>query len=117
MVVLGASDKPDRYSYKAVELLREKGCNPIPVHPRVNSVNGVPTRSFISDVSETIDTVTLYINAKRSSEIADDIIAKKPARVIFNPGAENHDLMKKCEDNGIEAVAACTLVLLRTGQF
>jgi predicted CoA-binding protein len=33
VAVLGASNKPDRYSYKAVMLLKEMGHAPYPVHP------------------------------------------------------------------------------------
>jgi len=117
VVVLGASHKPDRYSYKAVELLREKGYNPIPVHPRGNGVSGVPARVSLDEVNEEVDTVTLYVNSRVSSELADGIISLKPRRVIFNPGAENSDLLEKLEQAGIEGREACTLVLLKTGQF
>lgn len=33
VAVLGASNKPSRYSYKAVMLLQEKGFCTYPVHP------------------------------------------------------------------------------------
>ena len=38
VAVLGASDKPDRYSYKAVAMLLEKGNTPFPIHPRPEAV-------------------------------------------------------------------------------
>jgi len=37
--------------------------------------------------------------------------------VIFNPGAENPDLAERLRKQGVETLEACTLVLLRTGQF
>ena len=37
--------------------------------------------------------------------------------VIFNPGAENKELKRALERDGIEVEEACTLVLLNTGQF
>ena len=33
VVILGASDKPDRYAYKAFKMLTEKGHNVFLVHP------------------------------------------------------------------------------------
>ena len=33
VAVLGASNKPERYSFKAVRLLREMGHTAFPVHP------------------------------------------------------------------------------------
>ena len=38
-------------------------------------------------------------------------------RVIFNPGTENGELEAALRAAGIESEEACTLVLLRTGQF
>jgi hypothetical protein len=46
-----------------------------------------------------------------------DILAVRPRRVIFNPGAENASAAETLARHGIEAVEACTLVLLATGQF
>ena len=40
VAVIGASDNPDRYSYKAVKLLEEKGHRVFPVHPRVKIIDG-----------------------------------------------------------------------------
>jgi hypothetical protein len=37
--------------------------------------------------------------------------------VLFNPGTENPELQKLLEQNGIETEEACTLVLLRTGNY
>ena len=50
-------------------------------------------------------------------ERPDALIAARPARVIFNPGTENPELEEKLAAAGIATVRACTLVLLRTGQF
>ena len=35
VAVLGASNKPDRYSYKAIKLLQECGHHVFPVHPKL----------------------------------------------------------------------------------
>ena len=64
-----------------------------------------------------IDTVTLYLNNKHQQEYHDYILSLKPKRIIFNPGAENPELEKLAEENGIKTMEACTLVLLSTGQF
>ncbi len=117
VVVLGASDKPDRYSYKAVELLREKGYDPIPVHPRGRAVSGIPARRSLAEVTEDVDTVTLYVNASVSAQMAEEIVNMRPRRIIFNPGAENEELAVRCRESGIETMNACTLVLLKTAQF
>ena len=115
--VLGASPKEDRYSFKAVHMLKESGYQPIPVHPAGHTVDGIAARKSLEDISETIDTLTVYVSAKISSGELDRILSLKPRRVIFNPGAENPDLADKLREAGIEIVEACTLVMLRTEQY
>jgi hypothetical protein len=45
------------------------------------------------------------------------IFSLNPTRIIFNPGTENENLKKLAENQGIEAINACTLVLLSTGAY
>ena len=64
-----------------------------------------------------IHTVTLYINPRIQKEYYDYIVSLKPKRIIFNPGTENEEFEAIARKNNIEAIEACTLVLLRTNQF
>jgi len=66
---------------------------------------------------ENVDTVTLYVNPQHQKEWYDYFFKLKPKRVIFNPGTENPELEKLLEEKDIQALEACTLVLLRSGQF
>jgi predicted CoA-binding protein len=67
--------------------------------------------------SKDFDTVTMYLNKNLQKEYYDKIIDLKPKRVIFNPGTENQEFMERLENEGIQPIEACTLVLLRTNQF
>jgi len=117
VAVLGASPKEDRYSFKAVHMLKENGHRPLPIHPAGHTVNGVPGLKSLDDIEGSVDTLTIYVNAGISNAEYDRILKLKPRRVIFNPGAENEELAQKLEKQGIEVVRACTLVMLRTDQF
>ncbi len=117
VAVLGASDKPNRYSNQAVALLKTHGHNVFPVHPRHASIHGLTVYPRLADVPEPVDTVTLYLAADKSSRLENDLLALKPRRVIFNPGAENPALAAALEQNGIQTLEACTLVMLHTNQF
>ncbi len=117
VAVLGASKKPDRYSYKAVKMLQEKGHVPFPVHPGIDDIEGTPVFKSLSDITEPVDTITVYLSAARSDKIAGDIEDCNARRIIFNPGAENPGLAARLEAKGVEVLEACTLVLLSTGQF
>jgi len=117
VAVLGASNKPERYSYKAVQLLREKGHRPIPVHPSLKQVDDLAVRPSLADIEEPVDTVTVYLSARNSDRVAEDLLESGARRVILNPGAENPALEEQLRARGIETVRACTLVLLNTNQF
>jgi len=117
VAVIGASNKPERYSYKAVMLLKEKGHNVFPIHRRVKEIEGMSVYPSIGEISDAIDTITLYVNSEVSSEMQSEILSKKPRRIIFNPGAENETLESFAKEKGIEGLKACTLVLLTTNQF
>lgn len=117
VAILGASPKPDRYAYKALELLHEYGHRTLPINPAFEEILGEKCYPTISEAPGPIDTVTLYLGETRSNPLIDDIISAKPRRIIMNPGAENAALAERAEEAGIEVVEGCTLVMLRTGQF
>lgn len=114
---MGASHKPERYSNKAIRLLQEHGHEVIPVHPRLDAVEGLQVAHSLSEVAGAVDTLTLYIGPERSSTVAEAIVQLRPGRVIFNPGSESPELEARLDQAGIAHEQACTLVLLRTGQF
>lgn len=117
VVVLGASHKPERYSNQAVRLLREYGHEVIPVHPKLEEVEGIKVVNSLDRIEGDVDTLTLYVGAERSSAMMDAILRLKPGRVIFNPGSENPELEQHLNSANIPFDHACTLVLLRTAQF
>lgn len=117
VVVLGASDKPDRYAYQALQLLREFGHEVVPVHPSIEKIDGIPVVHSLAEVEGPVDTLTVYVNSKASAQLADTIVKLSPGRVIFNPGAESPELTARLDEAGIAYQNACTLVLLNTEQF
>jgi predicted CoA-binding protein len=117
VAVIGASDKPERFSHQALVLLKQKGHRVFPVHQRLKTIEGVTVYPSIKDIPEAIDTVSMYVAADISTGIAADILGKKPRRIIFNPGAENPDLARTAQAQGIITIDDCTLVMLRAGQF
>jgi len=117
VAVLGASPKPDRYAYRAMQMLRQFGHRAIPVNPAFDEILGETCYGKLADVPGAVDTITMYLGKQRSDPLIEEIIAAKPKRIIMNPGAENDDLAAKAEAAGIEPVYDCTLVMLQTGSF
>lgn len=117
VVVLGASDDPDRVSYQAVQRLLKNQHVVIPVNLRGGEVAGLKILLSLQQIHQPVDTVTMYIGPRHQSAVIDEIIALRPRRVIFNPGSENRDVYPKLQAASIAIEEACTLVLLSTRQF
>lgn len=118
VAVIGASSDSSRYSYKAMEMLKEYGHEAIPVHPREEKVLGKKVIHKLGELAgQKIDTITVYVNPAISDKYEQEMIEVHPKRVIFNPGAENPRLEQALKAKGIGVENACTLVLLRTEQF
>lgn len=115
-LVLGASTNPNRYAYKAIELLRKHQHEVVAVGREEGTVADV-SFSKVFPVDATIDTITLYINPSIQSNYYEAIVAAKPRRIIFNPGTENDELVRLAQANNILTEEACTLVLLNTNQY
>ena len=115
-LVLGASEKPDRYSNKAIRMLRRFGHPVVAIGARRGQVVDVPF-SPERPALEEIDTITLYLAPDKQPPFYDYILSLKPRRIIFNPGTENPELEALAEAQGILCTEACTLVLLSTGQY
>jgi uncharacterized protein len=117
-VIIGASPNAERYAYQAAALLKRYGHEFVPVSIKKGEVFGQPIQDIRAfPVIETPHTITLYIRPELQVPYYDYLIGLKPTRIIFNPGTENRELETLVEKSGIEAVEACTLVMLRTGQF
>lgn len=115
-LVLGASTKPERYAFKAITSLVEKGHSVLAIGQNKGEIAGVMINTKAIPVKN-VHTVSLYLNPVRQREYYNYIIAAAPKRVIFNPGTENPELKQLLELNSIASEDACTLVLLATNQF
>lgn len=117
-VIIGATNNPSRYAFLAAEMLHEHNVEFIPVGIKKGEVFGKEILDLKSRPEiEGVDTITLYINPLHQQEWYDYFLKLNPKRVIFNPGTENSELEELLVQGNIEALEACTLVLLRTGQY
>lgn len=115
-LVLGASANPARYSYLAVHKLRSHDHPVLAIGRRDGQVADVDIHKERVQEGD-VDTITLYLNPTNQIPYYDYILSLHPKRIIFNPGTENDELIKKAKENNIQPVIACTLVMLSTGQY
>ncbi len=117
-LLLGASNNPERYSFKALTSLSSHGV-PAVAWGRRSYMHGdiEVLDSWDDDKFRDIHTVTLYLSAQNQEPLIEHVLGLRPERVIFNPGTENPGLELLMREEGLHYVHACTLVLLATGQY
>lgn len=116
-VVIGASEKPYRYSHAAVHQLRRHGFEVVAIGRRPGRIDDTEIVTGFPKTGH-VHTVTLYIGPRHQPPYYDYILKElKPRRVIFNPGTENPELFALCRHSGIEPVENCTLMMLNYGVF
>jgi len=115
-LVLGASPNPVRFSNKAVRSLLKHDQEVVAVGFREDKIYDVEIMTGTPHI-ENVHTVSIYIGSSRQTEYYDYILSLKPERVIFNPGTVNPEFMALLNNNGIEPVNGCMLVMLNEGEF
>jgi uncharacterized protein len=117
-VIIGATTNPGRYAYLAARMLNDYRHEIVPVGIKEGEVFGKEILDiFEKPPVDNVHTVTLYIGPQKQPAYYSYILGLKPKRIIFNPGTENDEFEKLAEEQGIEALEGCTLVMLRSGQF
>ncbi|WP_258098335.1 CoA-binding protein [Marinoscillum pacificum] len=117
-VIIGATPNPTRYAYFAAGRLKENNHEIVPIGIKKGEVFNEEILDLkIKPAIEDVDTVTLYIGPQNQPEWEEYILDLNPKRIIFNPGTENPELAQKAESKGIEALNACTLVMLSANTY
>lgn len=117
VAILGASDKPDRYSHLLMCRLLAKGHEVYLVNPFLKTIEGKPVYKDVASLPPGLDVLTVYMNASRSEPLSEAIVASGIPKVVFNPGAENPALEHRLEAKGAQVLEACSLVLLGMDQL
>ncbi len=119
VLLIGATEKTDRYAYMATELLLSSGYQVILVGIKSGNIfnNKIYTLhdSFIQSIKPSV--ITLYINPVIQEQYKSLFLTWQPKHVIFNPGTENPDLEENLMQHNINCMEGCTLVMLKSGTF
>ena len=117
-VIIGATTNPGRYAYLAARMLSEYNHEIVPVGIKDGAVFGKEILDILEKPPvDDVHTVTMYIGPKKQPDYYQYILGMKPKRIIFNPGTENDEFIRLAEQQGVEALEGCTLVMLRSGEF
>lgn len=106
IALVGASDRPDRPSYRVMRTLQEHGYRVIPVNPQITGehLHGEFVFRELSQIGEPIDLVDIFRNSAAAGDAVDEAIAADAKAVWMQLGVVNEAAAARAEAAGLKVV-------------
>ena len=104
IVVVGASNKPEKYSHEVGSYLKEQGYHVIPVNPTEEEVLGERAYNTVDQVPEHIDVVDVFLRAEKTPQIAEDAVRAGAKALWLQEGIENAQARRIAEEGRLAYV-------------
>jgi predicted CoA-binding protein len=111
IAIIGASSDQSKFGNKAVRAYIQRGYQVFPIHPRIQSIEGLVAFPSILEVPvEKFDRVSLYLPPDIGLQVIEQIARKSAREVWLNPGAESSALIARGKELGLNIVVGCSIV-------
>jgi predicted CoA-binding protein len=106
IALVGASDRPDRPSYRVMRVLQAHGYRVYPVNPQITGehVHGEYVWRELCQIGEPIDLVDIFRRSEFAGEAIDAAIAIGAKAVWTQLGVHDDDAIARAEAAGLETV-------------
>lgn len=106
IALVGASDRPDRPSYRVMAMLQEHGYRVIPVNPQITGehLHGEFVFRELAQIGEPIDIVDIFRRPLAAGEAVEEAIAFGAKAVWMQLGVINEDAAARAEAAGLTVV-------------
>jgi len=112
--VVGASADRHKYGNKVLRCYQMNGLEVLPVNPKEASIEGIATVASVSDLPDTVHSISIITPPHVTEKVVSEAIAKGIKNIWMQPGAESPAAVKSCIENGVNVIAdgSCLLVVL-----
>ncbi len=111
IAIIGASRDRSKYGNKAVRAYQQRGDAVYPVNPHESEIEGIGAYPSVLNIPDPIDVVSFYVLPEIGLQIIEEVAQKGIKKVLLNPGAQSDELLRRCEELGLEATVACSILL------
>lgn len=108
IALVGASNKPERDSYKVMKYMLERGYKIIPVNPRLKGrkILSCPVRQGLKSLKTAIDMVDIFRQSEHVPALVDEILEMQPRPDVIwmQLGVSNQTAARKARSKGITVI-------------
>ncbi len=106
IALVGASDRPERPSYRVMKALQDHGYRVIPVNPQITGehLHGEFVFRELAQLGDPIDIVDIFRNSAAAGEAVDEAIAIGAKAVWMQLGVINEEAASRAEAAGLKVV-------------
>ncbi len=112
--VVGAARDRNKYGFKVYEDLKNAGYKVYPVNPKTDYVLNDKCYPSIADLPELPDVVNVVTQPLVAKEVANTCKELGIRKLWLQPGSESDEVIKFCQDNGIECVHDVCIMIERS---
>ena len=104
IAIVGASDKPERDSYKIMLFLLDHGYTVIPVNPAYNEILGKKCYPNLRAIPESIDVVDIFRKSEDVLPVIQDAVDIKAKTVWMQLGVVNEQAAQLAQQAGLNVI-------------
>ena len=109
--VVGLSSNSARAAYGVARYVQSLGHSIVPVHPKAETVHGVPGARTLAEVDGPIDVVDVFVNSHLAGEVVDQAIAVGARAVWLQLAVVDENAAERARAAGLDVVMdACPAI-------
>ncbi|MCX6744941.1 MAG: CoA-binding protein [Candidatus Parcubacteria bacterium] len=102
--IVGATNNQEKYGYKVLVDLKQKGYKVVPINPKYQEVAGLICYPALVSLDERPDVVVLVLGEANALKIVQNCIDSALNKLWFQPGSEYDEAVSLAKSAGLDII-------------
>ncbi len=111
VAVVGASNNPDKYGYKIIQVLKAKGVKVFPINRKADCIQGLKPYARLQDLPQKPDIINFVVPPEITLLILSEVKNLGWDNVWFQPGSFNEQIIDLVKEWGLNYEAQACILL------